>query len=353
MATSTRNDVHRPSEIEPLDYVFVSLGYQKSEDIEDAYSIAENFRLLREFRERTGAKYSQHAHGGNCHVCGAHCIYTAIFHHVPSNTLIRTGMDCAEKLFDCDANLFRKFREDCKAAKFHKAGKLKAKQVLTDAGLEIAWEQSRLSDCPIDEPAWKCKQCDNQGCENCPSGNSWHVLCSIVGNLIRYGDISDKQVDLLRKLSDKIANWDTVKAERAAKLEAERAASKDCPTGKALITGEVLSTKFVDNQYGGSLKMLVRSDDGYKVWGSVPSSLSWNEIEQTDELGDDDDIESLKRIHEERVTERNGKHYLTWSTQRALAKGDRVTFRANVEPSNDDAKFGFYKRPTKASFLAE
>ena len=99
--------------------------------------------------------------------------------------------------------------------------------------------------------------------------------------------------------------------------------------------------------------MLVRSDDGYKVWGSVPSSLSWNEIEQTDELGDDDDIESLKRIHEERVTERNGKHYLTWSTQRALAKGDRVTFRANVEPSNDDAKFGFYKRPTKASFLAE
>ena len=34
-------------------------------------------------------------------------------------------------------------------------------------------------------------------------------------------------------------------------------------------------------------------------------------------------------------------------------KGDIITFTATVEPSQDDPKFGFFKRPAKGSFLNE
>ena len=70
----------------------------------------------------------------------------------------------------------------------------------------------------------------------------------------------------------------------------------------------MLSTKWVENGFGGSLKMLVQHEDGWKVWGSVPSSID-------------------------------------------VDKGSRVRFTATVEQSNDDALFGFFKRPAKAEVL--
>jgi hypothetical protein len=55
--------------------------------------------------------------------------------------------------------------------------------------------------------------------------------------------------------------------------------------------------------------MLVRDDRGFKVWGTVPSSLP-----NTD-------------------------------------RGDKVTFTASVERSNNDETFGFFKRPSKATLI--
>ena len=82
------------------------------------------------------------------------------------------------------------------------------------------------------------------------------------------------------------------------------------PEGKGIqITGEVISVKIKYSQYGEQLKMLVEDDRGFRVWGSVPKKIS--------------DVE----------------------------KGNRVTFRASVERSLDDAGFGFYKRPTKAEII--
>lgn len=61
--------------------------------------------------------------------------------------------------------------------------------------------------------------------------------------------------------------------------------------------------------HAARLVMLVQDDRGFKVWGSVPSSIS--------EAG----------------------------------TGDRVTFSATIEAS-DKEDFGFFKRPTKAQILA-
>ena len=98
-------------------------------------------------------------------------------------------------------------------------------------------------------------------------------------------------------------------AQRAAE-QAELDAAERCPTGRVEITGEILAIKLQESYYGDTLKMLVKDDRGFKVWGSIPSSLH-------------------------------------------ASRGARVTFMAAVEPSRDDDKFGFYKRPTKAVNLDE
>ncbi len=98
-------------------------------------------------------------------------------------------------------------------------------------------------------------------------------------------------------------------AQRAAE-QAELDAAEPCPTGRVEITGKILTIKLQEGYYGDTWKMLVKDDRGFKVWGSIPSSLH-------------------------------------------ATRGARVTFMAAVEPSRDDDKFGFYKRPTKAVNLDE
>ena len=107
-----------------------------------------------------------------------------------------------------------------------------------------------------------------------------------------------------------------VYAQRRAEIEqrekAEREAyenAKPCPEGRVEITGTLLGVKSVPNAWGGALRCLVRDDRGFKVWGSLPYALNSAEI------------------------------------------GDRLTFTAAVTPADDDPKFGFFKRPTKAQLL--
>jgi len=93
-----------------------------------------------------------------------------------------------------------------------------------------------------------------------------------------------------------------------ARRAAVAATAEACPVGRVEVTGTVLSTKWVDNKYGCTLKMLVEDRRGFKVFGSVPSAL--------------DNV-----------------------------RGRSVSFTAALEPSKDDEKFGFFKRPTKATFI--
>jgi len=80
--------------------------------------------------------------------------------------------------------------------------------------------------------------------------------------------------------------------------------------GRQAFAGEVLATKWKDTDYGPVYKMLVQDDRGFKLWGSVPKNID-------------------------------------------PGRGERVAFMATVTPSNDDPKFGFFKRPTKAIMLDE
>ena len=102
----------------------------------------------------------------------------------------------------------------------------------------------------------------------------------------------------------------------AAEREIESANAEAIVDGKQIVTGEIISTKVVDGfAYGQRvLKMVVKDDRGFKVWGTVPQAI----IEANDDP----------------------------------LKGQRVTFTATVQASNDDDKFGFFKRPSKAAIAA-
>jgi hypothetical protein len=274
----TRTDIHRPSVINPDDYQFVSFHSHHDDYVVNLIE-QERFRA---HMSKTGGKFSDHNHGGSCHVCGAHAMTVAQFHHVPSNTYVQTGEDCAEKLHEGDALNFRSFRVKAKQGIDAAAGKRKANSFLENANLTLAWD---IYNGGIDfDPKWE---------EN--------TICDIVGKLVRYGSISVKQKSFLSNLLDRIADRPRIAEQRAAE---EAAASPIPVTGRVAISGTVLSLKGQETMYGYVTKMLVQHDDGWKVWGTVPLALA--EVE----------------------------------------KGYHVNFTATITVDSNDPKFGFFKRPS-------
>jgi len=154
-----------------------------------------------------------------------------------------------------------------------------------------------------------------------------------------YGDLLRSVVDVIESLRDgdpirrqaqsareRIASYsatqedaDAVLAVLAA-LQARFEARRPAPEGRVEVEGEIVSTKYVESDFGGAFKMLVEGP-GWKVWGTVPRGLG-------DELG-----------REELDGDPVG------------LRGRRVAFTATFERSADDEAFGFYKRPTKARLI--
>ena len=100
--------------------------------------------------------------------------------------------------------------------------------------------------------------------------------------------------------------------ERAAQRAAAAERGVSVPEGRQVITGQVISQRTQEGQYGTTYKMLllVTTDAGeYKVWGTEPRNIMPNLL-------------------------------------------DTVTLTATLARSADDPAFGFFSRPTKATVAA-
>lgn len=296
MQSIKRTDTHRPSAINPTEYAFIAYEMIPGVtygpvDLGACAYLQTQREILRSHMNMTGGTYSNHEHGGNCHICGAHCIYTVIFYHRATNSYIRTGNDCAEKL-DMSQGDFNAFRMAVKEYTELQAGKRKAQGVLHEALLDDVW-------------VLYMERQDTMGTPN-PKWFNYEetTILDIVGKLIRYGSISEGQKNLVRRLLDRIAQRPVIVAQRAAEVDA----AAPVPTGRIEVTGTILSTKHDFEGAWPVHKMLVKADTGFKVWGTIPASL-------------------------------------------AADKGARVAFVATVTPSPNDPKFGFFSRPTKARLL--
>ena len=318
-----RKDIHRPAVIEPADYEFVAFDYLPNDGdvIGAAMFLAEQRKYKVAHMEKSGGSYSQHEHGGLCHICGSvNAIYSASFYHAKSNSYIKAGLDCAQKL-ECSG--IEAFRKNVKKAKEAAAGKNKAQKILDEAGLGKAWDLYAAYD--VEVKAFRKVMKDWQDAnpdaepnyegviEGAPKfrdvSRDEFVVQDIVGKVVKYGNLpSEKAQAYLVKLLDLIERAPEIAAEKAAAKALELANAKPVPVveGRVLVKGEVISLKWQEGYYGNVLKMLVKAD-GYKLWGSVPSAIA-------------DEVE----------------------------RGAVVEFNASVKASDDDKSFGFFSRPSKA-----
>lgn len=192
----TRTDIHRPSAIVPADYHFVAVRYIGPNG-GTLMSVAHERKVLDAHMARTGGKYSQHQHGGSCHVCGAGALYLAVYHHPKTNKYICVGEDCADKMdLEDGGRAFASVRKAVGADREFRAGKAKAERLLIERGLIAA------------------KEMDHD------------IIRDLVRKLEQYGNLSDKQWAFLTKLVEEFP----LRAEKKAALAARDAASQHVGT---------------------------------------------------------------------------------------------------------------------------
>lgn len=242
-----RTDTHRPSAIIPAEYEFVCYGYM-GRDIGalDIEAVSAQRKIRDEHFKRTGGTFSHHEHGGNCHICGAACKYDAIFYHKPTNSYIRTGLECADKVdASIDGALFRKVVKQGLEAR---AGKKKAALALEARGLDKKVE-AVLSTPPESKK------------------DEEYLVQDLHGRLVKYGVLSDKQWAFMGSLLTRIEK----RQEWALKREAEKAAAKPVPKVETRmeVRGEIVSIK--QGMFGE--QMLIKTPDGWMAFGAVPADL--------------------------------------------------------------------------------
>lgn len=282
-----RNDVHAPASADFDPALYTCHGVFDTHPEESTPAERQNrARITGELRAQ-GFRFAAHTEGR--HVCG-HCghalRYVALMSREDVNELIFVGEDCLDNRFeDLTKGEFQALRE---AAKLNR--ERTAKQAKIDAAIEadpILGELLAAMD----------------------AGELSGFLADIAWKFRQYGDLSPRQIAAAERAYRQQVERKAAQAQRQAEEEAAKAAGnvEQVPSGRLVVTGEILSSQWRDNGFGGALKMLVRDDRGFKVWGTQPSTVS------------------------------------------GLDKGARVTFTATLEPSGDDAYFGFATRPSKAA----
>lgn len=224
---------------------------------------------------------------GPCDSCGAHFIEGSVFLHEPTGECIAVGHICARKMeldFDESAAALLSGRRKSarKAVIERRKRRYNLRLWVEDASREL-------------REAFR---------------HDHHIIRDIRARLIQWGSVSEKQEALVLKIA------------REERERAERPPEKHVPVPiedkRQTIEGTVVSAKWHENDYGGSLKMTVKveTDEGsWLCWGTAPSSL------------------------DEFVMDLGG------------LRGCKVRFDAKLKQGRDD-HFALFSRPTKAAVLA-
>jgi hypothetical protein len=284
MTTSTRSDVHNAVNLVTEDYDYLGSLDWRAGQSGDVGSVKARVDLINAVIVTPGRKWARIHGSGQCDHCGAHLRYAALMLHRPSNTVVEIGETCLENRFDratADFQRLRKLAELDREA--HRVKLSVAGFVSVNPDLEFL----ATGELP-------------------PASANNSFIADVGAKLRRYGSLSDAQVNAVRAAVIRDRNHAIEKANKVTEPKV------DVVVGKIQISGEILSTKYVDSQFGSTLKMLVRDNRGFKVWGSVPRSI--------DGQGD--------------------------------LRGRNVQFTATVEASKDDSTFGFFSRPTQARIVA-
>lgn len=274
-----RTDPHRPSALEPADYEWIGsyppLGADPNK----------NWLFV-------------------CAHCGHNpCLWGEVYRHKPTGEEIVVGRICAEHSLDYPD---RARMEAAKSRRAFETARVRNtnREHLQNEAPEIAdWLDEILSGARAEGFDFV-----HQLAEAYNAGRPF----------------SDQMIASLRRC---LANSLRFEEEKRREAEYEAAGYSDpFPSGRQMVTGDILSVKAKDGRFGVQLKMRVRLPRGNTAWGTVPSNLrekaGWD---PEDEYGP-----AIKGLD---------------------IRGERVRFAAEFEVSQDDPHFGYFSRPARAELI--
>lgn len=240
-----------------------------------------------------------------CVHCGHNPLrYVAVVRHIPSGKTLVFGDICAERAQLPNRSEFEARKVRGEAKRRREAEQLaQAQAAYADNNPQVTQVLAEVISRRDENPV---EALDYYG----------DFVIDVVRKFEQYGNLSERQGEALLRAVAGAAR----RAEKQAQWAEENAQAADAPVGKQTVEGVVLSVKDYDSEYGTQWKMVVKLDDGSRVFCTIPKSiLDFRQNEDGDWYAD--------------------------------TKGKRVRFSASFEPSERDPKFSFGKRPTGASIV--
>lgn len=272
-----RVDVHRPSVINPGDYEYVSVSQRR--------------KAVKE-----GANPHSGGPAGTCHHCGKWIVWEVNYRHIPSGNLMTFGYICAG-ILDLTDN-----RIDHEMVLLQRACANEKKK----------WEFENSARLRLEKFQAEHPDVFNY-LNNLDPDSDDRFLQSVRFNLQKWGNLWPNQIEAVRRVKAAKEARAIREAEEAAKL----ATAPALQAGVQTIEGEIISTRWDQGYTGESvLKMLVRLDNGNKVFGTAPAKVRQHANHNDDAM-----------------------------------KGLKVSFVAEVKPKIGEDHFGYYKSPKQVKVV--
>ena len=217
---------------------YKAIGYATNMPIE-TYSGSMDYEFILECEEELSNEIEQQIQDfvenfTNCNHCGTRMRHVIIVKNLDTNTIHVIGRTCGENVRMFGKISERLNNQTIKAAKIAKG--IKDMKNIFDAneGLEIALKSNNK------------------------------IVISINDNFKKYKTISQKQIELVFKLAEKQKQFDVLKLD-IVPINFTKLSNT---------TLEVVSTKLTENDYGVVTKVLLKSKEGWKIYGNLPSAIS-------------------------------------------------------------------------------
>ena len=277
--TNKRTDPHRPSAIDPSHYTLAkplpNVRAPFCGPFMDFGSVAET-----------------------CDHCGHAIRYGVRFVYEPTGETVLFGETCTN-LIDLPSELKSRIGYEMNRVRIAAANerkKLKMEQEWTDRRARMMTDEPEVVEF-LDE---------------LPENERFAFLVDMKAAYERFGSLTVNQTNAVKKIMERREEQARKQVEEAVQL----AHAPLAPEGRETVQGTIIRRKSAPGYMGGtSWKMLVKLDDGNKVYGSIPRSI-------------EDGV---------------------WATDDGSYEGKRVEFTATFTRKEDH--FSYYKNPAKGKVL--
>lgn len=317
--TKKRTDVHRPSapEFDPEAYDFhgvYDLGFGAND-----WCGPSPVKVVSALVEQGITFHGAPHPSGQCGHCGAHPRYAALMSHPETKTLLYVGETCLDNRFTLTLAEFQSLREQTRVKREY-GSRVAKLDVLLEENPSLVWASyayniGEVGAEVVEEDGYGYNKPGTSFSDRARCGWELSTMSDIWFKVEKYLNVSPKQAQFVEDLVEKVSTKGEALEAREAAAAALVGAGVRVPEGRLVVEGEIVSVKQEEQFFGYSstivTKMLVVTEAGWKVYGTMPAALA----------------------------------------EAGAEVGTKVRFTATVKPSKNDLLFGYAGRPAKAVVL--